>query len=70
MLKEHNRVVLAICYINETDNDKYKNNFLDYIIRIYRVFLAVKSSLKKVILKESSKSRENIFYISRIKNIM
>ena len=37
---------------------------------IYRVFLIIKSSLKKVILKELYKLRENIFYITNIRNIV
>ena len=68
--KEHNNVVFIIHYIDEINNNKYKNNFLDRIIYIYRVFLIVKSSLKEIMLRKLYKLRENIFYITNIRNIV
>ena len=68
MLKEHNNVILIIRYIDETNNNKYKSNFLSRIMYIYRVFLIIKSFLKEVILKELYKLRKNIFYITNIEN--
>ena len=56
MLKEHNNVVFIIRCIDETNNNKYRDDLLDRIMYIYRVFLIVKSSLKEVILKELYKS--------------
>ena len=47
ILKEYNNVVFTIRHIDETNNSKYKNDFLNRIIYIYRVFLIIKSSLKK-----------------------
>ena len=35
ILKEYNNVVLIIRCIDETNNNKYKSNFLDYIMYIY-----------------------------------
>ena len=56
ILKEYNNVIFIIRYIDKTNNSKYKNNFLDRIIRIYRVFLIIKSSLKEIMLKKLYKS--------------
>ena len=52
ILKKHNNVTFTIRYINETNNSKYRNNFLSRIMYIYRTSLVVKSSLKEIILKE------------------
>ena len=68
MSKEHNNVTFIIYYINETDDNKYKDNLLDRIMYIYQVFLIVKSSLKEVILKKLYKLRENISCITNIQN--
>ena len=66
--KEHNNVVFIIRYINETNNNRYRDNLLSRIIHIYRVFLIIKSSLKEIMLRKLYKLRENIFYITNIEN--
>ena len=68
ILEEYNNVVFVICYIDETNDSKYKNNFLSCIICIYRVFLIIKSSLKEVILKKLYKLLKKISYITNIEN--
>ena len=50
--KRHNNVVLVIRCIDETNNNEYRSDSLDRVMYIYRVFLIVKSSLKKVILEK------------------
>ena len=68
MSEEYNNVTFTIRYIDETNNNKYKDDFLNRIMYIYRVFLIIKSSLKEIILKELYKLRKNISYITNIEN--
>ena len=66
--KEHNNITFTTYYIDETDDNEYRNDSLNRIMYIYRVLLVIKSSLKKIMLKKLYKLRENIFCIINIEN--
>ena len=68
MSKEYNNVTLTIYCISKTNNNEYKDDSLNRIMYIYRVFLTVKSFLKEVMLRKLYKSRENISCITNIEN--
>ena len=70
MSKKHNNVTFTIRYIDEINDNKHRNNSLDRIMYIYRVFLIVKLFLKEIMLRKLYKLRENIFYITNIENIV
>ena len=53
--KEYNNVTFMTHYINKIENNKYKDDFLDHIMHIYKTFLIIKLVSKRVILKESNK---------------
>ena len=68
ILERHNNVVFTICYIDEINNNKYRNDLLNRIIYIYRIFLIIKSFLKEVMLRKLYKLRKNISCITNIRN--
>ena len=68
MLEGHNNVVLAVRCIDDINDSKYRNDLLDRMMYIYRIFLIVKSFLKEIMLRKLYKLRKNIFCITNIEN--